>query len=122
MAIISYQACPVCGGNLITARLTVKDFTVSKDKFTILECAQCTLRFTQDVPDANSIADFYQSENYISHTDTKKGFINRLYHIVRNRTIAAKMRFIRKCTNLQTGKLLDIGAGTGAFLHYSRKS
>lgn len=122
MAFISYQACPVCGGSLITARLTVKDFTVSKNKFTILECAQCTLRFTQDVPDANSIADYYRSEDYISHTDTKKGFVNRLYHIVRNRTIAAKMRFIRKCTNRQTGKLLDIGAGTGAFLYYAKQS
>jgi 2-polyprenyl-3-methyl-5-hydroxy-6-metoxy-1,4-benzoquinol methylase len=80
------------------------------------------LRFTQDAPDANYIADFYRSEDYISHTDTKKGFINRLYHIVRNRTIAAKMRFIRKCTNLQTGKLLDIGAGTGAFLQYAKQS
>lgn len=122
MAFISYQACPVCGGSLITARLTVKDFTVSKNKFTILECAQCTLRFTQDVPDANSIADYYRSEDYISHTDTKKGLINRLYHIVRNRTIAAKMRFIRKSTSLQVGKLLDIGAGTGAFLDFAKKS
>lgn len=113
---IHYQFCPVCNAATISNVLQVKDYTVSGESFAISECSSCSFRFTQDVPDAASIAPYYNSEDYISHTNTATGLINRLYHFVRNRTIVQKRKLIEKSTGIKTGKLLDIGSGTGAFL------
>lgn len=114
---IVYKSCPNCGDTQIFKVLSVKDHTVSDEEFEIWECKNCTLRFTQDVPDQENIGKYYQSENYISHTDTSKGFINNLYHKVRKRTLVQKKKLIEKATGKQTGNILDVGAGTGAFLN-----
>jgi 2-polyprenyl-3-methyl-5-hydroxy-6-metoxy-1,4-benzoquinol methylase len=95
--------------------LCAKDFTVSHKIFSIWECDDCNCRFTQNVPDANSIAAYYQSSAYVSHSDTKKGLINKLYHTVRNYTVEQKRKLIEKVSGRKNGSLLDVGAGTGAF-------
>ncbi|MEJ7739093.1 MAG: class I SAM-dependent methyltransferase [Chitinophagaceae bacterium] len=76
------------------------------------------MRFTQQVPNQSAIGSYYKSENYISHTNTKKGFINRLYHIVRKRTLNQKRDLIERVTGLRKGNLLDVGSGTGAFARH----
>lgn len=112
---LHYNACPVCGSNHIYFVLQAKDHTVSGNTYNIFECGNCTLRFTQEVPDVLEIGKYYKSDQYISHSDTNKGFINKLYHIVRKRTLKQKVRIVQKATSLQSGTLLDIGTGTGAF-------
>jgi len=96
-----------------------KDYTVSGETFEVWECSNCTLRFTQSVPGESNIGPYYQSYTYISHTDTEKGIVNKLYLLARKYTLNWKMRLVvdlsRKKNNI--GELLDIGAGTGAFLH-----
>lgn len=114
---IHYTACPVCGSEGLKPALSAKDYTVSGKLFAIVECKSCSLRFTQDVPDANSIAPYYQSENYISHSNTSKGIINRLYQSVRKKTLRQKRKLITKATGISRGNLLDVGSGTGAFLN-----
>lgn len=114
---ISYTECPVCNGKDIIKVFSVKDYTVSSELFEIWQCNLCTVRFTQNVPSENEIGSYYQSPDYISHSDTKKGFINTLYHYVRKKTLVSKRNMIRKYTGTSSGKILDIGAGTGAFLH-----
>lgn len=115
MYFITYSSCPCCNAATIEKKLQAKDFTVTGQTFEIWECAQCTLRFTQAVPDEASVGEWYRSENYISHTDTKEGLINKLYHAVRKRTLKQKRRLIEGQTGKSKGSLLDIGAGTGAF-------
>ncbi len=122
MGIINYASCPCCDSNDITKKLTAKDYTVSKENFEIWHCNACSARFTQDIPDPSSIGKYYQSENYISHTDTKKGLVNSLYHIVRKRTLYQKQRLIEQFSGLKNGSLLDIGAGTGAFASHMKKA
>ena len=114
---IQYTNCPVCGSADIRNVLSAKDHTVSGESFAIAECNACTLRFTQNVPDAASILPYYKSENYISHTNTSKGLINRLYQWVRKRTIRSKATLVKKSTGIDKGKLLDVGSGTGAFVN-----
>lgn len=114
---IHYTQCPVCGFATIDVVLSVKDFTVSNELFPIAECKNCTLRFTQDVPTAQSIIPYYKSENYISHTDTAKGIVNRLYHMVRRRTLRKKRILVEQKTNIKAGTIADIGAGTGSFIN-----
>jgi len=117
MAIINYPVCPGCGASSIRQQFSAEDFTVSHQLFGIWECSHCSLRFTQDVPDAGAIGAYYRADAYVSHTDTKEGLVNRLYHIVRKRTLRRKCALIKAQTGLPAGRLLDIGAGTGAFAH-----
>jgi SAM-dependent methyltransferase len=112
----------LCSSTEIAEALTARDHTVSQKIFSIWECSGCTLRFTQDVPDAPSIGVYYQSENYISHTNTRKGFVNSLYHAVRKQTLSDKRRLICSATRMKEGKLLDIGAGTGAFAAHMKEN
>ena len=118
---IHYTGCPVCGSENIQPQLSAKDHTVSQKEFPIWHCNACTARFTQDVPGQDDIGAYYASDNYISHSDTKKGFINRLYHLVRQRTLQSKRRLVINETGMMKGEILDIGCGTGAFLHKCRK-
>jgi len=107
---------------MIQEQLTAKDYTVSQQQFSIWHCNNCTARFTQDVPAEDSIGAFYASDNYISHSDTKKGIINSLYHLVRNRTLISKRNLLKKQAGMSKGAVLDIGCGTGAFLDTMKKA
>src|SRR5579859_5693159 len=107
MRLIHYVKCPSCGSDTLTPALNAVDYTVSRKQFAILECGDCKLRFTQDIPDAASIGQYYKSDDYISHTDTSEGLVNRLYHMVRKQTLSDKRRFIMSATRLKHGKLLD---------------
>ncbi len=114
---IHYTSCPVCKSENIQPKLSAKDHTVSQNEFPIWHCNACTARFTQDVPAQDAIGAYYASENYISHSDSRKGFINSLYHLVRKHTLRSKKRLVIKETGMIKGEILDIGSGTGAFLH-----
>jgi len=115
---IRYNRCPVCHTAGIQQVLTAKDHTVTSETFSIWQCAHCSLRFTQDVPEANEIGRYYKSENYISHSETNKGIVNWLYLRVRKFTLSSKRNFIEGETGIKKGSILDIGAGAGAFLHH----
>jgi 2-polyprenyl-3-methyl-5-hydroxy-6-metoxy-1,4-benzoquinol methylase len=119
---IHYSRCPVCDSELIQEQLTAKDHTVSQKDFSIWHCNACTARFTQDVPAQDAIGAYYASDNYISHSDTKKGIINSLYHLVRKRTLNSKLRLVINETGKLKADILDIGCGTGAFLHTMKEA
>ena len=98
--------------------MRVKDHSVSGEFFEIFECPRCNLRFTKDPPSGGKMGVYYESEDYISHSNTRRGFVNSLYHAVRRHTLATKYRLIEKSTGLNQGNHLDIGAGTGAFVQF----
>ncbi len=114
---ITYTQCPVCQSTQIQDAFSAKDYTVSNEMFTVVKCSSCTHMFTQHVAAQNEIGKYYQSENYISHSDTQKGIVNELYHAVRKRTLAGKKSLLQTETGKHQGKILDIGCGTGAFLN-----
>ena len=119
---ILYTLCPVCGSAGISKVFKVKDNTASQEYFEIYHCSNCQVRFTQNPPSEASISEYYKSENYISHTDTSKGFINRLYQIVRNISLNQKKKLIEKFTAARQGNLLDVGSGTGYFAAVMQKA
>lgn len=116
-SIVHYTQCPVCGSSLIGPVLSAKDHTVSAKIFLIWQCNDCSLRFTQDAPGIDVIGEYYKSENYISHTNTSRGLINRLYQFIRKSTLYQKRKMVNKITGIKEGKLLDVGSGTGAFVN-----
>ena len=120
-SLVHYNTCPVCSSTAIHPLLTVKDYSVSGEAFVIWTCEHCSLRFTQDAPGEDEIARYYKSENYISHTNTSKGLINQVYLKARQFTLRIKGNTLKKYTGLKRGHLLDVGAGTGAFLKHMQQ-
>lgn len=112
------EQCPVCGGESQHDFLEAEDHNVSNDLFKIVECVACSFRFTNPIPTEETIGDYYKSENYVSHSGTKKGFVNRVYHIVRSRAIKQKENLAAKYSKEKA--ILDIGCGTGDFLGYCK--
>jgi SAM-dependent methyltransferase len=113
---IYHEACPACASKSFSSVYKAIDYTVSKEVYEICECSDCTLRFTQHIPAIDEIGKYYQSDAYISHSDTRQGLVNTIYHWVRKLTLHQKQKLISRITGLKKGRLLDIGAGTGAFV------
>lgn len=117
-----YSACPACGSIEIKPVMTVKDHSVTGESFPIFSCPRCTLRFTQDVPAAHEIGRYYQSQDYISHTNTSRGIVNRVYKIVRASMLRRKRKLVEKYTGVRKGMILDLGSGVGSFASEMKRS
>jgi SAM-dependent methyltransferase len=117
MAVFNIKQCPVCGSNRFNSFITCTDYFVSGEQFEIRECAGCGFKFTADASDEQNIGRYYQSEEYISHSNTSKGLVNGIYHRVRNYMLRRKSRLVKKATNKKTGRILDVGTGTAFFLN-----
>lgn len=111
---LTIEKCLVCGSNKFEPFLVCKDHTVSKENFNIVSCKMCEFKFTNPRPDDSVLGDYYKAEEYVSHTNTKKGLVNKLYHIVRNHTLKKKIQLIS--SYVSRGTILDYGCGTGMFL------
>lgn len=111
------NTCLVCGSTKIEPFLVCKDYTVSQTDFQIQRCVECNFKFTSPRPKDADLGKYYKAEDYISHSDTKKGLVNKLYHGVRSYTLIKKLQLVIQHTKLKSGKILDYGAGTGAFLN-----
>jgi 2-polyprenyl-3-methyl-5-hydroxy-6-metoxy-1,4-benzoquinol methylase len=119
---VHYSVCPACHKNDISFEFNAKDNTVTTESFAVWSCSHCCTKFTQDVANENEIGKYYQSENYISHSDTQKGLVNLLYHKVRQFTLVGKRKLVCYETRKSKGNLLDIGCGTGAFINIMKQS
>jgi len=100
--------------------INTKDFLVSGEEFSLVLNQEYGFLETRPQPERRNIAKYYQSEEYISHTDSKKGAISFLYQKVRSYSLVQKVKLISKL-NSGKGTLLDIGAGTGEFLRVAQK-
>ncbi|WP_282080008.1 class I SAM-dependent methyltransferase [Aquimarina algiphila] len=97
-----------------------KDHTVSGEKFQLLYDREYDMLITSPKPNENNLHKYYESEDYISHTDAKRSLFERLYHIVKTYSLNKKVNLINKLSK-ESGILLDIGAGTGDFLNTAKK-
>jgi SAM-dependent methyltransferase len=122
MAVFNIQQCPVCGSKQFNPFITCTDFFVSGEQFEIRECSGCGFKFTANAEDEENIGRYYQSEEYISHSNTSKGLVNAVYHRVRNYMLGRKRRLVEKVVQKKSGNILDVGTGTGFFLNEMKKN
>jgi 2-polyprenyl-3-methyl-5-hydroxy-6-metoxy-1,4-benzoquinol methylase len=108
------EECLVCGHKEQKLFLRLNDYMVTGEEFNIVECVHCGFHFTNPIPNQEDIGRFYKSEEYISHSSSKKGIINSLYNVVRNKTLKDKVKWVRN--EVSGNRLLDVGSGTGHFL------
>lgn len=111
---LELDKCIVCGSNQFEPFLVCKDYTVSHEKFNIVSCKSCGFKFTNPRPEDSVLGNYYKAESYVSHSNTKKGLINKLYHSVRSYTLKQKVKMINGYVS--RGTILDYGCGTGMFL------
>ena len=71
----SITNCPVCNTSSFTPFIQCKDNTVSRETFSIVQCNSCGFKFTNPRPDEDKLGEYYKSEDYVSHLNTKKGFL-----------------------------------------------
>ena len=97
----------------LTKLLNCKDNTVSGDYFEVMVNTEYEMLVTYPVP--KNIEDYYKSEAYISHSDSKKTFFDKSYQVVKNHTLKQKLLLLNSF-KLSSKSVLDFGAGTGDFL------
>ncbi len=112
--------CPICDSTTSNLFLTCVDHTVSRETFHIVQCQSCGFKYTNPRPGEQNLGAYYQSEEYVSHSNTKKGFVNTTYQIVRKYTLLKKLQLLSKY--YKTGNVLDIGCGTGEFLNVCKQA
>lgn len=105
----------MCGETQIKRAITCVDRTVSSELFYLCRCEKCGFLFTQDFPAEAEIGAYYNASSYISHSDTHKGLVNKLYHGVRSFMLQRKAHIVECESHRKSGRLLDIGTGTGYF-------
>lgn len=106
--------CINCDCQDFTTVFSLKDFFYTEETFTIQQCAHCGLRITNPRPDEKALGAYYKTENYLSHSDRNKTLFDKIYHFIRKYNLSYKRKLIEKFHT--SGRIMDIGCGTGAFL------
>ena len=119
---VDIKKCPACGSLKYTKILKTSDYLVSGESFEIMECNDCSLRFTSPIPDSNEIGNYYKSDKYISHAKHVTSIFDIAYKIVRKFSLRSKRKIVKWVSQKQSGTLLDIGCGTGKFLKIMKQS
>ena len=101
--------------------LTVIDYSVSKETFDLYYDQDLDLLITSPQPSPENLGRYYESNDYISHTDSKRSLFEKAYHFVKGIALKNKLNLINNCSSSK-GNLLDIGAGTGDFLFTAKQN
>jgi len=106
--------CPLCNGSSSRVVLRTRDLMMSNEEFPICACDTCGFWYTNPRPIESQIGDYYKHADYISHTSSKRGLIDRVYHVVRNIALRDKLKLVQRYST--NGLVVDYGCGTGHFV------
>jgi len=99
--------------------LKVKDYSVSGETFELLYDSNLDMLITHPQPSLEKLPSYYESKDYISHTDGKTSLFEKMYQFVKSIALKNKLKLIN--SQSEKGKILDIGAGVGDFLSVAKK-
>jgi len=98
--------------------LKVKDYFLTQESFELKKETETGILYTTPTP--TDLDKYYQSENYISHTDGNKSLFEKLYQIAKNFNLKSKLNVVKKNTSGKS--ILDYGCGVGDFLLFMQKN
>lgn len=98
--------------------LNVKDHSVSQEVFELLYNQEFDMLVTHPQPSLEKLPSYYESVNYISHTDGNKSLFEKMYQFVKSIALKNKLKLIN--SQSPKGSILDIGAGVGDFLSVAK--
>ena len=101
--------------------LTVKDYSVSQEIFDLVYDQELDMLITTPQPRLENLGKYYESVDYISHTDSKRSLFEKAYHFVKGIALKNKLNLINSLQP-EKGSILDIGAGTGDFLSVAKNN
>lgn len=101
--------------------LSVKDHSVSGEEFDLIQNSEYGFLETKPQPSKEKLPEYYESEDYISHTDSKRNLFEKVYHLVRSISLKKKLNLINSFYS-EEKNLLDLGCGTGDFLETALKN
>lgn len=101
--------------------LTVKDYSVSQETFDLYHNESLDMLITSPQPSMENLGKYYESVDYISHTDSKRSLFEKAYHLVKSIALKNKLALINSLQPTK-GRILDIGAGTGDFLSTAKQN
>lgn len=104
-----------------TPYIIVKDHSVSSEEFQLFHNKDLDLLETHPQPSLENLAEYYKSENYISHTNSKRNLFEKAYHLIRKIALKRKLKLINSYVGSDK-QLLDIGCGTGDFLKEAQQN
>ncbi|WP_411029381.1 methyltransferase domain-containing protein [Spongiimicrobium sp. 3-5] len=93
--------------------LNTKDYSISGEAFSLLYDEELDMLVT--TPQPNDLDKYYQSNDYISHSDASESLVEKLYQTVKKKNLSGKVKLVRPFGG-QKKTLLDVGAGTGSFM------
>src|SRR5829696_4285156 len=89
--------CPNCRSANVKEHLSTSDHFITKDLFTIYECANCKVLFTYPFPEpAILYSKYYKSENYLSHNKKASDLFSVAYRMVQKINIRKKLKLLEK--------------------------
>ncbi|BFP41117.1 class I SAM-dependent methyltransferase [Flavobacteriaceae bacterium GF1] len=99
--------------------LKTNDFFLSNEAFELLYDETLDMLVTSPRP--IDIEKYYDTDNYISHSDGENTLLEKVYQSIKKRNLQKKVALIEKFA--RDGKtLLDVGAGTGDFLRRAKNN
>lgn len=102
-------------------QLYIKDHSVSGEMFQLKKNEKYGFLETFPQPKTNQLSEYYKTEDYISHTDSKRNWFEKAYHLVRRFSLKQKLKLINGFKT-ETKTLLDVGCGTGDFLKTAKEN
>lgn len=112
--------CEICEGKEFTDFIYCTDYFLTKEKFILKKCKKCELVFVNPRPEIQNLKNYYDSPDYISHTGSEKGIVNKIYKRIRHITHNKKYKLVNSFSTEKS--LLDIGSGSGELLSLFKKN
>ncbi len=98
-------------------KLELKDYFLTQEDFVLKRNSEFGFLETHPRPIEN-LDKYYESETYISHTDSRKNISEKIYQLIK--TINIKKKFSMLSSPKPGTKILDYGCGVGDFLAFAQ--
>ena len=97
--------------------LTLTDHLVTGEEFGLIWNAEYQCYQTNPIP--KMLDKYYESADYISHSDNAETAMERIYQRAKRINLNHKLSLVKRFCG-QEGALMDIGAGTGDFVKHAQ--